>query len=239
MKKVIKAVHRAGWQLYIHVGGGESYDLAMEGLEEAHQEFPREDARHIITHARFPTDRILEVQSRYGIMVEPQTGNFYTMSDDYEERMADPDRSAYGPAPLRTYLDRGVTVMTGSDQGPVGPLFTIFQAVNRLRSSGKVINPEERITLEEAIRAVTITPAYSTFQEDLKGSIEAGKLADLVVLGRDILTIPPVEIKDIPVMRTMIGGEFVYTNSNSDPNQEVEYWYPTRGYRAVLEIPGS
>ncbi len=239
VKKVIKAVHRAGWQLYIHVGGGESYDLAIEGLEEAHREFPRQDARHIITHARFPTDRTLEVLSRYGIMVEPQTGNFYTMSDDYEERMADPDRPAYGPAPLRTYLDRGVTVMTGSDQGPVGPLFTIFEAVNRLRSSGKVINPEERITLKEAIRAVTITPAYSTFQEDLKGSIEVGKLADLVVLGRDILTVPSVEIKDIPVMRTMIGGQFVYSNPDPDPNQKVEYWYPTRGYRAVLDIPGS
>jgi len=239
VKRVIKAVHRAGWQLYIHVGGGESYDLAMEGLEEAHLEFPREDARHIITHARFPTDRTLEVLERYGIMVEPQTGNFYTMSDDYEERMADPDRPAYGPAPLRTYLDRGVSVMTGSDQGPVGPLFTIFEAVNRLRSSGKVINPEERISLEEAIRAVTITPAYSTFQEDLKGSIEVGKLADLVVLGRDILTVPPEEIKDIPVMRTMIGGEFLYTNPDPDPNQQVEYWYPTRGYRAVLDIPGS
>ena len=85
-----------------------------------------------------------------------------------------------------------------------------------MRRSGKVINPEERITLEEAIRAVTITPAYSTFQENLKGSIEPGKLADLVVLGRDILTVPPLEIKDIPVLRTMVGGEFVYVNP--DPN---------------------
>jgi predicted amidohydrolase YtcJ len=102
-----------------------------------------------------------------------------------------------------------------------------------------VINPEERISLEEAIRAVTITPAYSTFQEDLKGSIEVGKLADLVVLGRDLLTVPPLEIKDIPVMRTMIGGEFLYTNPDPDPNQAVEYWYPTRGYRAVLDVPGN
>jgi len=239
IKKVIRAVHRLGWHLYIHVGGGESYDTAIEGLEEAYQEYPREDARHVITHARFPTDHTLEVLKRYNVIVEPQTGNFYTMSDDYEERNADPDRPAYGPAPLRTYLDNGITVMTGSDQNPIGPLFTIFEAVNRLRSSGKVINPEERIGLEEAIRAVTITPAYSTFQEDLKGSIEVGKLADLVVLGRDILTVPPLEIKDIPVMRTMIGGEFLYTNPDPDPNQAVEYWYPTRGYRAVLDVPGN
>ncbi len=207
VKRVIKAVHRAGWQLYIHVGGEESYDLAVEGLEEAHQEFPRQDARHIITHARSPTDRNLEVLERYGVMVEPQPARVYRMSDDYEEQNADPDRPAYGPIPLRTYLDHGIRVMTGSDSGrpPAGvPLFTIFAAVNRVRRSGKVINPEERITLEEAIRAVTMTPAYSTFQENLKGSIEPGKLADLVVLGRDILTVPPLEIKDIPVLRTMV-----------------------------------
>lgn len=239
IKAVIKKVHSAGWQLYIHVGGGESYDTTIAGLEEAYEEFPRDDVRHTITHARFPTDHTLEVLKRYNIIVEPQTGNIYAMSDDYEERAADPDRPAYGPAPLRTYLDHGITVMTGSDQNPIGPMFTIFEAVNRLRSSGKVINPEERITVEEAIRAVTITPAYSTFEEDLKGSIEAGKLADLVVLGGDPLTVPSIEIKDIPVMRTMIGGKFLYTNPDSDPNQQIEFWYPTRGYREVLDVPAT
>ncbi len=237
IKAVIKQVHSAGWQLYIHVGGGESYDTAIQGLEEAYEEFPREDARHVITHARYPTEHTLEVLERYNIIVEPQTGNIYNMSDDYEERYADPDRPAYITTPLKTYLDRGVTVMTGSDQNPVGPMFTIFEAVNRLRRSGKVINPEERLTVEQAIRAVTITPAYSTFEEDLKGSIEVGKLADLVVLGGDILTVPSVEIKDIPVMQTMIGGEFVYTNP--DPDQPIEFWYPTRGYREVLDVPAT
>ena len=215
VKRVIKAVHRSGWRLYIHVGRGESYDLAMEGLEEAYAEFPREDVRHVITHARFPTDKNLEVLKRYGVMVEPQTGRIWGMSDDYEEQNADPDRPAYGPTPLRTYLDHGIQVMTGSDAGrpPTGiPMFTIFEAVNRVRSSGKVINPEERITVEEAIRAVTITPAYSTFEENLKGSIEPGKLADLVVLDGDILTVPSLEIRDIAVLRTMMGGEFVYVN---------------------------
>ncbi len=225
VKRVIREVHRAGWRLYIHVGQGESYDLAIEGLEEAYREFPREDVRHVITHARWPTDKNLEVLERYGVIVEPQSSRFYRMSDDYEEQNVDPDRPAYGPYPLKTYLDHGIVLMTGSDSGraPTGvPLFTIFSSVNRQRRSGKVINPEERISVEEAIRAVTITPAYSTFEEDLKGSIEAGKLADLVVLGRDILTIPPEEIKDIPVLRTMMGGEFVYTNPNQDPNQGVE-----------------
>jgi predicted amidohydrolase YtcJ len=239
VKRVIREVHRAGWQLYIHTGRGYSYDLAIEGLEEAYQEFPREDARHIITHARFPTEEIMEVLSRHGIIVEPQTGALYAMGDDYEEQTEDPDRPAFGVTPLRSYLDNGVVVITGSDQNPVGPLFTVFESVNRLRQSGKVIYPDERITLEEAIRAITITPAFSTFEENLKGSIEPGKLADLVVLGQDILAVAPEEIKDIPVMQTMIGGRFVYTNPNPDPNQEVEYWYPTRGRRGVLNIAAN
>ena len=81
--------------------------------------------------------------------------------------------------------------------------------------------------------------SISTFEENLKGSIEVGKLADLVVLGGDILTVPSVEIKDIPVMKTMIGGEFVYTNPDPDPNQQIEFWYPTRGYREVLDVPAT
>ena len=81
----------------------------------------------------------------------------------------------------------------------------------------------------EAIRAVTITSAWTFFEADVKGSIEAGKFADLVVLGRDILTVDPMEIKDIPVLMTMTGGKFVYINPNQDPNQKVEYFrYPQR-----------
>ncbi len=190
--------------------------------------------RHLITHAREPSEANIEIMVKRGVMVDPQPGTLYAYPDDGEV-----EEGRYGPLPLRTYLDRGVGLMISSDQQPVGPIFHVFEAVNRVRRSGKPIVPEEAITVEEAIRAATITPAYSTFQEDLKGSIEPGKLADLVVLGGDILTVPLLEIKDIPVLRTMMGGEFVYTNPDPDPNQEVEYWYPTRGYRAVLEVPGS
>ena len=76
---------------------------------------------------------------------------------------------------------------------------------------------------------MTITSAWTFFEADVKGSIEAGKFADLVVLGRDILTVDPMEIKDIPVLMTMTGGKFVYINPNQDPNQKVEYFrYPQR-----------
>ena len=116
-----------------------------------------------------------------------------------------------------------------SDQGPIGPLFSVWEAVNRVRKSGKAYQPEERLTLEEAIRAITVKSAWTFFEDDVKGSIEAGKYADLVVLGRDILTIDPKEIKDIPVLMVMTNGKFVYKNPNQDPRQKVEYFrYPSR-----------
>ena len=92
-----------------------------------------------------------------------------------------------------------------------------------------MFRPEERLTLEEAIRAVTVKPAWAFFEDDIKGSVEVGKYADLVVLGRDILTIDPLEIKDIPVLMTMTNGRFVYVNPDSDPQQKVTYFrYPAR-----------
>ncbi len=239
VKTVFKAVHRAGWQMMVHVGGGEAFDVALEAIDEAYQDYPDGPKRHVITHARNPTEENLEILVRRGIMVDPQPGTLYSQPDDAEERFQEPGRQAYGPVPLRTYLDRGVKLMISSDQQPVGPIFHIFEAVNRVRLSGKPIVPEEAITVEEAIRAATLTPAYSTFQEDLKGSIEAGKLADLIVLGKDILTVPSMEIKEIPILRTMVGGKFVYTNPNQDPNQEVKYWDPGRSRFVKMDIPGG
>jgi len=239
VKQVFKAVHRAGWQMMVHVGGGEAFDVALEAIDEAYEDYPEGPQRHLITHARNPTEENLEILVRRGIMVDPQPGTLYNQPDNAEERFQEPGRQAYGPIPLRTYLDRGVGVMISSDQQPVGPMFHIFEAVNRVRRSGKPIVPEEAITVEEAIRAATITPAYSTFQEDVKGSIEAGKFADLIVLGKDILTVPSMEIKDIPILRTMVGGEFVYVNPDQDPDQEVRFWDPGGSRFIKMDVPGG
>ncbi len=234
VKTVVKAIHRAGWQLMVHVGGGEAFDVVLEAIDEAYQEFPNGPQRHLITHARDPSEENMEIMVRRGIMVDPQPGTLYAYADDFQQ-----PEGRYGPLPLRTYLDRGVGLMISSDQQPVGPMFHIFEAVNRVRMSGKPIVPEEAITVEEAIRAATITPAYSTFQSEIKGSIEPGKFADLIVLGRDILTVPSMEIKDIPILRTMVDGDFVYTNPDQDPDQEVRYWDPGRNRFLRLDVPGT
>jgi predicted amidohydrolase YtcJ len=221
VRAVLKAAHKAGWQMYIHLSADGSFDAVTEALDEAYREFPRHDARHVITHAGDPTDANIAVLKKYGIAVEPQTCFIYRTSNKGQSSK----ERGYGDAALRTYLDNGIVVMTGTDQKPIGPLFTIWASVTRLKADGTVLDPEERITLQEAIRAVTIVPAWASFEENLKGSIEVGKVADLVVLGKDILTVPVTQIKDIPVMMTMVGGKWLYINSDKDPNQKVEYIY--------------
>ena len=229
-KKVLIAGHKKGWQLYVHITTPETFDYACEALEEAYRLYPREDARHIFTHINQPTLENLETMKRLGIVADLQVNAIYHLADDAEETYrVNPERPDLGPRPVATYRDAGIPVILSSDQAPIGPLFTLWEAVNRVRKSGKVFRPEERLTLEEAIRAVTVKSAWAFFEDHVKGSIEAGKYADLVVLGRDILTIDPMEIKDIPVLMTMTGGKFVYINPNRDPDQEVKYYrYPAR-----------
>jgi predicted amidohydrolase YtcJ len=93
---------------------------------------------------------------------------------------------------------------------PVSPLFCVFAAVNRMTRNGEVLGPEFRPTPEEALRAVTIDAAWQTFDEEVKGSIEVGKLADFTILAENPLTVPPERIKDIKVEEVIIGGNKVY-----------------------------
>ena len=229
-KAVLIEAHKRGWQLYVHITTPETFDYASEALEEAYQLYPREDARHIFTHIGMPTQENIETMKRLGIIADLQVGRYYFLADDAEERyQVNPDRPDLGPNPVATYRDAGIPLTLSSDQAPIGPLYGIWSAVNRIRKSGKVYRPEERLTLEEAIRAYTATPAWAFFEEDRKGTLEVGKYADLVVLGQDILSVDPLQIKDIPVLRTMTNGEFVYLNPDQDPNQEVVYYrYPAR-----------
>jgi predicted amidohydrolase YtcJ len=117
--------------------------------------------------------------------------------------------------PTRSLQDHGIRVSYGSDSAPYGPLLTIWTAVTRKGWQGKVYGPEEAVDVKEAIRLHTMESAYMTFDEHFIGSIEVGKLADMVVLSEDILTVDPDRIRHIAIEKTIIGGKEVYEAGKS------------------------
>jgi predicted amidohydrolase YtcJ len=135
----------------------------------------------------------------------------YYWGDRHRDIFLGPERAAR-ISPLATALADGLRVTLHNDTPvtPVDPLLLVWAAVNRLTLAGKVLGANERIGVYEALRAVTVDAAWQNFEERKKGSIEAGKLADFVVLAENPMTVPPMRIKDIPVLETIVGGEIVY-----------------------------
>jgi len=145
------------------------------------------------------------------VVVTTQTTFLYTMGGGYIKYLG--KELADAAIPLRDWLDNGLPVALSSDT-PVNsfnPLIGIWHAVTRKEKiTGEVIGPRQRITREEAIRCYTKNAAYITFEEGVKGSIEPGNFADLVVLSQDILMCPEDDIKETKVEMTMVGGEIAY-----------------------------
>jgi hypothetical protein len=164
-----------------------------------------------MVHCQFPTRDTFEKIRKLGAVVTTLASFLYVMGSGYIKYLG--KQLADEAIPLRDWLDNGVPVALSSD-APVtsfNPLMGIWSAVTRKeKTTGEVIGPGQRITREEAIRCYTKNAAYLTFEEGLKGSIEPGKLADLVVLSNDILTCPEEEIKETKVEMTMLGGEVVH-----------------------------
>ncbi|MDJ0941184.1 MAG: amidohydrolase [Woeseiaceae bacterium] len=207
-----------GIQLTVHAIGDEANGYLLDMLERIIVKNGERDRRFRLVHAQVMTDRDIERAGELGIVAEVQP--FHT-SDDMrwmEERIGeDRSRGAYA---FRRLWDAGATVSFGSDSPGtnasryyLNPMLGLYAAVTRKTLSGQPEGgwfPMERLTIEEAIRAYTLNTAYAGFEEDNKGSIAVGKLADFVVLSDDLLTMNPNGIKDVSVTTTVVGGEIVY-----------------------------
>ncbi|MCS6816427.1 MAG: amidohydrolase [Blastocatellia bacterium] len=213
MKQRIAAADRAGFQCSIHAIGDKANALLLDIFEEVIRENGPRDRRFRIEHAQHLRPQDIPRMARLGVIASMQP---YHAIDDgrWAEKRIGRERCKTTYA-FRSLLDAGVRVTFGSDWpvAPLNPLLGIYAAVTRKTLDGKNPNgwfPEQKITVEEAVRAYTVWGAYAEFAETVKGSIEVGKFADVVVLSRDIFTIPPDEIAQVEVLYTIAGGKIVY-----------------------------
>ena len=207
----INEIHDAGWQMGVHAIGDAAIELVVDTLADAFTRNPREDHRTYLNHFSMrPSDETMETMAEHGIHITQQPNFTYTLEGRYVANL-DGWRLEHNN-PLRSPMDHGIHVAISSDILPIGPLVGIYAAVTRKGMSGRVFGADEAISIEEAIAGYTIKGAYLGFEEDIKGSLEPGKLADMVVLSDDILTIDPEEIMDIEIEQTYVGGELVYQN---------------------------
>jgi len=217
-KKIILEAHSKGYQVAIHAQGDRGIDVALDAVENAMKQVPRPNPRHRIEHCQGVTTEALERMQRLGVIASFYPHHLWYWGDRHISDFLGMKRASRLD-PMRSAIDRGVVTVAHSDT-PIAlpkdplfatdPLFGIWCAVNRKTRAGVQLGANECITPMEGIRAYTINAAYAAFEENIKGSIRAGKLADLVVLGENPLTVDPWEIRNIPVEKTIVGGEVVY-----------------------------
>ena len=202
--------HEAGYQVGVHAIGDRAVEMTLESFEKALQQHPRDNHRHRIEHCGLLDDLLMDKIRDLGIVPTLGLPFLYELGDSYItsfglERLG----CAY---PLRSLMERGIITAMSSDTPVIdpNPMNGIYVAVTRKTPSGQIIAQEEAVGILQAIRAYTSSGAYASFEEDIKGSIETGKLADLVVLSQNILETPVEEIPDIRVDMTMVDGRMVY-----------------------------
>jgi hypothetical protein len=211
LARQVLAVHKAGYQLAIHGNGDAAIDDILDAIAKAQETAPRADARHIVVHAQMAREDQLERMAALGVIPSFFNLHTYSWGDRHRDIFMGPTRAAR-MSPARSALDRGLRFTLHADTPvvPMDPLRIVWAAVNRLTSSGQVIGADQRIPVLDALRGITTHAAYQAFEENEKGAIAPGMLADLVVLDRNPLTADPLTLKDIVVRRTVVGGRTVY-----------------------------
>ena len=201
--------HINGWQIGVHANGDVGIDKTLNIYERLQKENPRIDPRFRLEHCTVINKDLVRRIKELNAIPNP----FSTYVYFHGEKM-----KQYGKKRLenmfavRSFLDAGIKVTQTSDYppGPFEPMMAIQSSVTRTDINGEEWGPSQKITVDEAIKVGTINGAYASYEEDIKGSLERGKLADLVVLDKDPRKVDPMEIIDIPIERTMVGGKWKY-----------------------------
>jgi predicted amidohydrolase YtcJ len=216
--KYMMGADAAGQQLSVHAIGDEANRLLLDYLEELERKNGKKDRRFRLVHAQVLHPDDMPRLGKLGVVAEVQP---FHLSDDMrwmEERIG--RKRCEGAYAFRSIMESGAVLSFGTDwpgtsaaEYPINPMTGLYAAVTRQTLSGEPAEgwfPEERIDIEAAIEAYTLGSAYANFEEDIVGSIEVGKLADMAVLSRNLLEVEPQEILDTHVVYTIVDGQIVY-----------------------------
>jgi predicted amidohydrolase YtcJ len=209
---VARRAHELGWQLGIHTMGDGAVVMVVDELERILAESPRDDHRHYLHHVSVkPPQETIEKMARLKIGVASQPVFTVGLGSFAVEALAGEREATMNPT--KSLLDAGIWVSWGSDGAPHGPRVALWTGITRKGWDDAVYGAEEAVSREEAIRLHTWAPAYQTFSEDVKGTIEPGKYADFVILGGDILTMEADDIRYVPIVSTIVGGKEIWAGT--------------------------
>ncbi|RFU67542.1 amidohydrolase [Peribacillus saganii] len=209
LNKILGEAHTKGFQITAHAQGDRAVEMMLNCIEDALHKEPRENHRHRIEHAGVTMPDLLERMKQLGVVPIPNPAFFYEFGDGYIKNYGERVRHMF---PVRDFIDAGIISAGGSDS-PVttfNPLMGIHEAVNRKSESGQEVGSNQKVNVLEAIKLYTWNGAYASFEEQIKGSLEPGKLADIVVLNERILDVSIDRIKELQVEMTVIDGKIIY-----------------------------
>ncbi len=206
----VSKLHGMGFQIHCHCNGDAGTDMFLDAVEAALEETPRADHRHTVIHAQVLRDEQLERMARLGVTVSFFSAHIHFWGDRHHDTFLGPERAArISPAASAERFGVRYTIHNDASVTPTRPLHLAHCAVNRQTASGRVLGEGQKITVLSALKAQTIEAAWQVFQENERGSITAGKLADLVVLDANPLD-HSADLADIRVMQTIRRGQRVY-----------------------------
>jgi len=208
--EVVEKVHNAGFQMTAHAVGDKAVEMILNAIEKAQRAHPREGARHRIEHCGIVDEELIERLKRLEMIPVANPGFIERNGKDYNRFYG--ERVDY-MFPLRRFLDKGIVTAIGSDAPvvPENPMNGLYGALTRKDGfTGEAVGECQKISLLEAVKMYTYNGAYACFDEKSRGSIEEGKLADIIMLSEDIMKIPAEDIRNVEPVLTMTDGKIVY-----------------------------
>jgi predicted amidohydrolase YtcJ len=205
----IEAGHNLGWQFGIHAIGDAAIAMTVDAFDQVLNAYPRNDHRHYLCHFTvLPPERTIQIMAKQHILIAQQPNFTYNLEGRYVEAL-EGTRLARNNS-IVTPIKHGIYMAFGSDNLPIGPLVGLYAAVTRKGESGKVYGLDEAVSMKDAITMYTRSGAFITREEKIKGTLEPGMAADMIVFPEDLLTISPDKILSQKVDLTIVAGKVLY-----------------------------